>query len=61
MSKHNVYQQIRRRCKLIMTSRSNDYEWRTEYWKHDNVQYTVLLHVTPCTDRVIRILGCFIN
>ena len=61
MSRSNVYQEIKRRCNLVLTARSNDYEHRTEYWKHGRIQYTVLLKVTPRQDRVLRICGCVLN
>lgn len=61
MSKTTAYREIRKRCHLVLTNRSRDYEYRTEYWKHGRIQYTVLLKITPRHDRVLRICGCVLN
>lgn len=61
MSLKKIYRTIRRRCNLVCTERSHDYEWRTEYWKHNNIQYTVLIRVTPRREIVRSIRGCTIN
>lgn len=61
MSKLTLYREIRRRCHLVYTQRSRDYEYRIEYWKHGNIQYAVRIKETPCRRNILGIYGSIYN
>lgn len=61
MSKRSVYMEIRKRCKLVATLRTADYRYKTERWKKGNIQYTVVIKITPCMDKVNTIYARVLN
>lgn len=61
MSKLTLYREIRRRCHLVYTQRSRDYEYRIEYYKHGNIQYAVRIKETPCRRNILGIYGSIYN